>query len=126
MRRILKVSVPVVPWIVAAALPICMVHGFMYDVACGGSITLLPVFGFWPMMPFAPLMLFRSCLENPEATGWLTAFYLFAGAVLPLVVALLFARYWNRKAFGFVALGYLALVGFDAFCAMALLKGCAQ
>ena len=126
VKRILKVSALVVPWIVAVAWPIGTLQGFAYDVARGGSVNVLPIFGFWLMMPFAPLMQFRICLVNSETTAWLTALYLTAGAILPLAVALLFARYWNRKAFGFIWLGYLALVGFDACCAMALLKGFAQ
>ena len=44
----------------------------------------------------------------------------FAGIVAPIVIALLFVRYWRRWQFVLVWLGYFALVAWDTIIATCL------
>lgn len=120
MKRIIRIGVLVVPWLMAVALPIWMFSGTDSDLGIFNPIRLL---GFdFVLTPLAPLMLLRCMAANPECSLDVKLFLFVVGAVCPLVVALLFARYWSRRWFWLVWAGYLLLLAFDVILAVVLLK----
>ena len=120
MNRIIKTSVMVFPWLMALALPIWLLPSFADSNT--GCIDLIHMLGFeLVMIPLAPLMLLRCLLANPECSLGLKLLLFGAGAVCPMVVALLFARFWTRRWFWLVWIGYLLLLAFDVVVALALL-----
>ena len=121
MKRIIRIGVLVAPWLMAAALPICLLPGFADSNA--GIIDPIHLLGFeFVMIPLAPLMLLRCLVENPECSLGLKLFLFVVGAVCPLVVALLLARFWSRRWFWLVWIGYLLFLAFDVIVALVLLK----
>ena len=111
----------VAPWLMAVALPIWLFPGFAVDASIG-IIDPIHLLGFeFVMIPLAPLMLLRCLLANPECSLGLKLLLFVVGAVCPLVVALLLARFWRRRWFWLVWAGYLCLLAFDVAAALALL-----
>ena len=122
MKRIIRISVLVVPWLMAVALPIWLFPGFAVDANIG-IIDPIHLLGFeFVMIPLAPLMLLRCFLANPECSVALKILMFVVGAVCPLVIALLLARFWSRRWFWLVWVGYLLLLAFDVVIALVLLK----
>ena len=121
MRQIIRVSVLAAPWLMAVALPIWLFPGFVDSNS--GIIDPIHLLGFeFVMIPLAPLMLLRCLLANPECSFGLKLLLFVAGAVCPLLIALLLARFWSRRWFWLVWGGYLLLLAFDVAVALALLK----
>ena len=121
MKRIIRIGALVVPWLMAVALPILLFPGFADSNT--GSIDFVHLLGFeFVMIPLAPLMLLRCFLANPECSLGLKLLLFAVGAVCPLAVALLLARFWSRRWFWLVWGGYLLLLAFDVAVALALLK----
>ena len=121
MKRIIRIGVLVAPWLMAVALPISLFPGFADSNT--GSIDLVHLLGFeFVMIPLAPLMLLRCLLANPECSVVLKILMFVVGAVCPLAVALLLARFWSRRWFWLVWGGYLLLLAFDVIVALMLLK----
>lgn len=121
MKRIIRIGVLVVPWLMAVALPIWLLPGFADSNT--GSIDPIHLLGFeLVMIPLAPLMLLRCFLANPECSLGLKLLLFAVGAVCPLAVALLLARFWSRRWFWLVWVGYLLLLAFDVIVALMLLK----
>ena len=121
MRQIIRIGVLVVPWLMAVALPILLFPGFADSNM--GSIDFVHLLGFeFVMIPLAPLMLLRCLLANPECSVVLKILMFVVGAVCPLFIALLLARFWTRRWFWFVWVGYLLLLAFDVVVALVLLK----
>ena len=121
MKQIIRIGVIVAPWLMAVALPICLLPGFADSNT--GIIDPIHLLGFeFVMIPLAPLMLLRCLLANPECSLGLKLFLFVVGAVCPLVIALLFARFWSRRWFWLVWVGYLLLLAFDVVVALSLLK----
>ena len=121
MKQILRIGVLVVPWLIAVALPIWLLPGFADSNT--GSIDPIHLLGFeLVMIPLAPLMLLRCFLANPECSLGLKLLLFAVGAVCPLAVALLLARFWLRRWFWLVWGGYLLLLAFDVIVALVLLK----
>ena len=111
----------VAPWLMAVALPIWLFPGFADSNM--GSIDPIHLLGFeFVMIPLAPLMLLRCFLANPECSLGLKLLLFAVGAVCPLVIALLLARFWSRRWFWLVWIGYLLLLAFDVIVALVLLK----
>ena len=105
----------------AVALPSWLFPGFADSNM--GSIDPIHLLGFeFVMIPLAPLMLLRCLLANPECSLGLKLLLFVVGAVCPLLIALLFARFWSRRWFWLVWVGYLLLLAFDVAVALALLK----
>ena len=122
MRQIIRVGVLVVPWLMAVALPIWLFPGFAVDARIG-IIDPIHLLGFeLVMIPLAPLMLLRCFLANTECSLGLKLLLFAVGAVCPLAVALLFARFWSRRWFWLVWVGYLLLLASDVIVALVLLK----
>lgn len=122
MKRIIRISVLVAPWLMAVALPIWLFPGFAVDANIG-IIDPIHLLGFeFVMIPLAPLMLLRCFLANPECSVALKILMFVVGAVCPLVIALLLARFWSRRWFWLVWGGYLLLLASDVIVALALLK----
>ena len=121
-KRIIRIGVLVVPWLMAVALPIWLFPGFAVDANIG-IIDPIHLLGFeFVMIPLAPLMLLRCFLANPECSVALKILMFVVGAVCPLVIALLLARFWSRRWFWLVWGGYLLLLAFDVVIALVLLK----
>ena len=121
MKRIIRISVLVAPWLMAVALPIWLLPGFADSNT--GSLDFVHLLGFeFVMIPLAPLMLLRCLLANPECSLGLKLLLFVVGAVCPLAVALLLARFWSRRWFWLVWGGYLLLLAFDIAVALVLLK----
>lgn len=121
MKRIIRIGVLVAPWLMAVALPISLFPGFADSNT--GSIDLVHLLGFeFVMIPLAPLMLLRCLLANPECSVVPKILMFVVGAVCPLAVALLLARFWSRRWFWLVWGGYLLLLAFDVIVALMLLK----
>ena len=121
MKRIIRISVLVAPWLMAVALPILLFPGFADSNA--GSIDFVHLLGFeLVLIPLAPLMLLRCLLANPECSLGLKLLLFAVGAVCPLAVALLLARFWSRRWFWLVWVGYLLLLAFDVILAVVMLK----
>ena len=121
MKRIIRIGVLVAPWLMAVALPIWLLPGFADSNT--GSIDPIHLLGFeLVMIPLAPLMLLRCFLANPECSLGLKLLLFAVGAVCPLVIALLLARFWSRRWFWLVWGGYLLLLAFDVIVALMLLK----
>ena len=122
MKRIIRIGVLVVPWLMAVALPIWLFPGFAVDENIG-IIDPIHLLGFeFVMIPLAPLMLLRCFLANPECSVALKILMFVVGAVCPLVIALLLARFWSRRWFWLVWGGYLLLLASDVIVALVLLK----
>lgn len=122
MKRIIRIGALVVPWLMAVALPIWLFPGFVVDASIG-IIDPIHLLGFeFVMIPLAPLMLLRCFLANPECSVVLKILMFVVGAVCPLAVALLLARFWSRRWFWLVWGGYLLLLAFDVIVALMLLK----
>ena len=110
------------PWLMAVALPIWLFPGFAVDASIG-IIDPIHLLGFeFVMIPLAPLMLLRCFLANPECSVALKILMFVVGAVCPLVIALLLARFWSRRWFWLVWGGYLLLLASDVIVALVLLK----
>ena len=121
MKQIIRIGVLVAPWLMAVAPPILLFPGFADSNT--GSIDFVHLLGFeFVMIPLAPLMLLRCFLANPECSLGLKLLLFAVGAVCPLAVALLLARFWSRRWFGLVWDGYLLLLAFDVIVALVLLK----
>ena len=121
MKRIIRIGALVAPWLMAVALPIWLLPGFADSNT--GSIDPIHLLGFeFVMIPLAPLMLLRCFLANPECSVVLKILMFAVGAVCPLAVALLLARFWSRRWFWLVWDGYLLLLAFDVIVALVLLK----
>ena len=121
MKQIIRIGVLVAPWLMAVALPILLFPGFADSNT--GSIDLIHLLGFeLVMIPLAPLMLLRCFLANPECSLGLKLLLFAVGAVCPLAVALLLARFWSQRWFWLVWVGYLLLLAFDVVVALMLLK----
>ena len=121
MKQIIRGGVLVAPWLMAVALPIWLLPGFADSNT--GSVDPIHLLGFeFVMIPLAPLLLLRWLLAKPECSFGLKLLLLVVGAVCPLVIALLFARFWSRRWFWLVWVGYLLLLAFDVAVALALLK----
>ena len=121
MKRIIRIGVLVAPWLMAVALPIWLLPGFADSNT--GSIDFVHLLGFeFVLIPLAPLMLLRCFLANPECSVVLKILMFVVGAVCPLAVALLLARFWSRRCFWLVWGGYLLLLAFDVIVALMLLK----
>lgn len=121
MKQIIRIGVLVAPWLMAVALPIWLFPDFADSNT--GSIDLVHLLGFeFVMIPLAPLLLLRCLLANPECSFGLKSLLLVVGALGPLVIALLLARFWSRRWFWLVWVGYLLLLAFDVVVALALLK----
>ena len=121
-KRIIRIGVLVVPWLMAVALPIWLFPGFAVDANIG-IIDPIHLLGFeFVMIPLAPLMLLRCFLANPECSVALKILMFVVGAVCPLVIALLLARFWSRRWFWLVWGGYLLLLASDVIVALELLK----
>ena len=121
MKRIIRIGVLVAPWLMAVALPILLFPGFADSNT--GSIDFVHLLGFeLVLIPLAPLMLLRCLLANPECSLGLKILMFAVGAVCPLAVALLLARFWSRRWFWLVWGGYLLLLAFDVVIALVLLK----
>ena len=121
MKRIIRIGVLVAPWLMAVALPIWLLPGFADSNT--GSIDLVHLLGFeFVLIPLAPLMLLRCFLANPACSLGLKLLLFVVGAVCPLVIVLLFARFWSRRWFWLVWVGYLLLLAFDVALALVLLK----
>ena len=122
MKRIIRISVLAAPWLMAVALPIWLFPGFAIDASIG-IIDPIHLLGFeFVMIPLAPLMLLRCFLANPECSVALKILMFVVGAVCPLVIALLLARFWSRRWFWLVWGGYLLLLASDVIVALVLLK----
>ena len=120
MRQIIQISVLVAPWLMAVALPICLLPGFVDSNT--GIVDPIHLLGFeFVMIPLAPLMLLRCLLANPACSLGLKLLLFVVGAVCPLAIALLLARFWRRRRFWLVWIGYLLLLAFDVAAALALL-----
>ena len=120
-KRIIRIGVIVVPWLIAVALPILLFPGFADSNT--GSIDPIHLLGFeLVLIPLAPLMLLRCFLANPECSVVLKILMFAVGAVCPLAIALLLARFWSRRWFWLVWVGYLLLLAFDVVIALVLLK----
>lgn len=111
----------VAPWLMAVVLPICLFPGFADSNT--GIIDPIHLLGFeFVMIPLASLMLLRCLLPNPECSLGLKLLLFAVGAVCPLAVALLLARFWLRRWFWLAWVGYLLLLAFDVVIALVLLK----
>ena len=121
IRQTIRIGVLVAPWLMAVALPIFLFPGFADSNI--GIIDPIHLLGFeFVLIPLAPLMLLRCFLANPECSLGLKLLLFAAGAVCPLLIALLLARFWSRRWFWLVWGGYLLLLAFDVAVALALLK----
>ena len=121
MKRIIRIGVLVVPWLIAVALPILLFPGFADSNTGSIDFVHLLVFEF-VLSPLSPLMLLRCLLANPECSLGLKLLLFAVGAVCPLAVALLLARFWSQRWFWLVWVGYLLLLAFDVVVALVLLK----
>ena len=120
MKRIIRIVVLVAPWLMAVALPILFLPGFSESNT--GIVDPVHLLGFeFVLIPLAPLMMWRSLLANPGYSFGLKSLLFAVGAVCPLAVALLLARFWSRRWFWLVWIGYLLLLAFDVAAALALL-----
>lgn len=120
-QKTIRIGVLVVPWLMAVALPILLFPGFADSNT--GSIDPVHLLGFeFVLIPLAPLMLLRCLLANPECSLGLKLLLFAVGAVCPLAVALLLARFWSQRWFWLVWVGYLLLLAFDVIVALVLLK----
>ena len=121
MKQVIRIGVIVVPWLMAVALPIWLFPGFVDSNT--GIVDLIHLLGFELLLiPLAPLMMLRCLLADPACSLGLKLLLFAVGAVCPLVVALLLARFWSRRWFWLVWIGYLLLLAFDVAVALALLK----
>ena len=122
MKNMIRISALVVPWLMAVALPIWLFPGFVNSNT--GIVDPIHVLGFeFVMIPLAPLMLLRCFFDNPACSLALKLFVFAVGAVCPLVIALLLARFWSRRWFWLVWAGYLLLLALDVLMAVMLLEG---
>ena len=120
MKQIIRVGVLVTPWLMAVALPICLFPGFVDSNT--GIVDPIHLLGFeLVLIPLAPLMMLRCLLANPACSVVLKILMFVVGAVCPLAIALLLARFWSRRWFWLVWVGYLCLLAFDVAVALALL-----
>ncbi len=122
MKRIVRIGALVVPWLMAVALPIWLFPGFADSNT--GIVDPIHLLGFeFVMIPLAPLMLLRCLWADPACSFALKLLAFAVGAVCPLVIALLLARFWSRRRFWLVWAGYLLLLVIDVFIAIVLLRG---
>ena len=117
----IRIGALVVPWLMAVALPIWLFPGFVNSNT--GIVDPIHLLGFeFVMIPLAPLMLLRCFLENPACSLALKLLVFAVGAVCPLVIAFLLARFWSRRWFWLVWAGYLLLLAVDVLMAVMLLE----
>ena len=120
IKRAIRIGVLVLPWLMAVALPIGLFPGFVDSNI--GTVDPIHLLGFeFVMIPLAPLMLLRCFLASPECSLGLKLLLFAVGAVCPLAVALLSARFWSRRWFWLVWGGYLLLLAFDVAAALSLM-----
>ena len=120
MKQIIRIGVIVAPWLMAVALPIFLFPGFVDSNT--GIVDPIHLLGFeFVLIPLAPLMMLRCFWVNPACSLGLKLLLLAVGTVCPLLVALLLARFWSRRWFWLVWIGYLLLLAFDVAAALALL-----
>lgn len=120
MKQVIRIGVIVAPWLMAVALPIWLFRGFVDSNT--GIVDPIHLLGFeFVLIPLAPLMMLRCLLANPACSLGLKLLLFVVGAVCPLAVALLLARFWSRRWFWLVWTGYLLLLAFDVAVALSLL-----
>ena len=121
VKTLIRIGALAVPWLLTVVVPILLLPG--YIVSSGGEIDFAH-FVIFPvvLVPTAPIVLFRWCLADSESLFVMKLILFTAGAVCPLVVALLFARFWSRRWFWLVWVGYCLLIAFDALVAVVLLR----
>ena len=102
-----------VPWLCAAALPI-------FKIDCFFESVWRILFFDLVMVPFGNIAMLGMATSDGGWSFMSIATLVFAGIVAPIVIALLFVRYWRRWQFVLVWLGYLALVAWDAIIATCL------
>ena len=121
VKTLIRIVALAVPWLLTVVVPILLLP--RYIVSSGGEIDFAH-FVIFPvvLVPTAPIVLFRWCLADPESLFVMKLILFTAGAVCPLVVALLFARFWSRRWFWLVWVGYFLLLVFDALVAVVLLR----
>ena len=120
MKQIIRIGVIVAPWLMAVALPILLFPGFADSNT--GIVDPIHLLGFeFVLIPLAPLMMLRCLWVNPACSFGLKLLLFAVGTVCPLLVALLLARFWSRRWFWLVWIGYLLLLAFDVAAALALL-----
>ena len=120
MRQIVRIGVLMLPWLMAVVLPIWLFPGFVDSNT--GIVDPIHLLGFeFVLIPLAPLMMLRCLLANPACSFGLKLLLFAVGTVCPLLVALLLARFWSRRWFWLVWIGYLLLLAFDVAAALALL-----
>ena len=120
IKRAIRIGVLVLPWLLAVALPIGLFPGFVDSNI--GTVDPIHLLGFeFVMIPLAPLMMLRCFLANPACSFGLKLLLFVVGAVCPLAVALLLARFWSRRWFWLVWGGYLLLLAFDVAAALSLM-----
>ena len=121
VKTLIRIGALAVPWLLTVVVPIMLLPG--YIVSSGGEIVFAH-FVIFPvvLVPTAPIVLFRWCLADPDGSLMLEMGVFFAGVLGPLVAALLFARFWSRRWFWLVWVGYCLLLAFDALVAVVLLR----
>ena len=102
-----------VPWLCAVAFPIVKIDCFFESVWRILFFDLI-------MVPFGNIALLGMAASDGGWSFMSIATLVFAGIVAPIVIALLFVRYWRRWQFVLVWLGYLALVAWDTIIATCL------
>ena len=120
IKRAIRIGVLVLPWLMAVALPIWLFPGFADSHT--GIVDPIHLLGFeFVMIPLAPLMMLRCFLANSACSLGLKLLLFVVGAVCPLALALLLARFWRRRWFWLVWGGYLLLLAFDVAAALSLM-----
>ena len=111
LGNILRLGAIVVPWICSAIAPILVIDRF-----CLYPLRIL--FFEFVMVPFSNIALLGMTANGQDRSFSLIAAFVFAGIVLPPVLALLFVRYWKRWQFALVWLGSIALLAWDVLMAL--------
>lgn len=121
VKTLIRIGALAIPWLLTVIVPILLLPG--YIVSAGDEIDFAR-FVIFPvvLVPTAPIVLFRWCLADPDGSLMLEMGVFFAGVLGPLVAALLFARFWSRRWFWLVWVGYFLLLVFDALVAVAVLR----
>ena len=111
LGNILRGGAIVVPWICSAIAPILLIDRF-----CLNPLRIL--FFDFVMVPFSNIALLGMTANGQDRSFSLIAVFVFAGIVLPPVLALLFVRYWKRWQFTLIWLGYIVLLAWDVLMAL--------
>ena len=107
---IIRSGALIVPLVCAATLPIVKISNFFE------SAWRILFFDF-VMVPLGNIALLGMTANGDDGSFGLIALLIFTGVMAPIMVALLFARYWRRWQFVLVWIGYLALVAWDTIVA---------